>query len=49
MRKIVSLAQKAVFGVPDPVFRSGDEGFGDWVMVSILGLKTYLNHRTDGC
>ena len=41
---MVSLAQKAVVGVPKPAFRSGEGGYADWVVVSIHGLKTYLDH-----
>jgi IS5 family transposase len=42
--RIVSLAQKAVVGVPTQAFRPGDGGYADWVIVSIHGLKTYLDH-----
>jgi len=42
-RRIVSLAQKAVVGAPEPAFQPGETGFADWVIVSIHGLKTYLD------
>ncbi len=41
--RVVSLAQKAVVGTPNPAFRPGENGFSDWVIVSIHGLKTYLD------
>ena len=41
--RVVSLAQKAVVGAPDPALCRGDGGYADWVIVSIHGLKTYLD------
>lgn len=42
-RKVVTLAQKAVVGNPTPAVQRGYGGYADWVIVSIHGLKTYLN------
>ena len=39
---IVSLAQKAVVGTPAPAYRPGEEGYADWVILAIQGLKEYL-------
>ncbi|WP_252700984.1 IS5 family transposase [Natronosalvus vescus] len=41
--RVVSLAQKAVVGTPKPAVQKGNGGYADWVIVSIHGLKTYLN------
>jgi IS5 family transposase len=41
--QVVSLAQKAVVGTPNPAFQPGENGFSDWVIVSIHGIKTYLD------
>ena len=42
-RKIATLAQKAVVGNPRPAVQKGSGGYADWVIVSIHGLKTYLD------
>ena len=42
-RKDVTLAQKAVVGNAKSALRRGDGGYADWVIVSIHGLKTYLD------
>jgi IS5 family transposase len=42
-KKVVTLAQKAVVGNPSPALRRGRNGYADWVIVSIHGLKTYLD------
>ena len=42
-RHVVTLAQKAVVGNPRPAVRKGDGGYADWVVISIHGLKTYLD------
>jgi IS5 family transposase len=42
-KQVVSLAQKAVVGNPQPAVQRGEKGYADWVMVSIHGLKTYLD------
>lgn len=42
-RKVTTLAQKAVVGNAKPALRRGDGGYADWVIVSIHGLKTYLD------
>ena len=42
--KVVTLAQKAVVGVPKPAVQRGDGGYADWAIVSIHALKTYLDH-----
>jgi len=42
-RKVVTLAQKAVVGNAKPALQRGDGGYADWVIVSIHGLKTYLD------
>jgi len=41
--RVVSLVQKAVVGVPKPALQRGNGGYADWVIVSIHGLKTYLD------
>jgi hypothetical protein len=41
---VVSLAQKAVVGEPDPAFEEGEDGYADWVIVAIHGLRKYLDH-----
>jgi|SRR6056297_1953596 len=41
---IVSLAQKAVAGDPDPAYRPGKEGYDDWVVLAVQGFKEYLEH-----
>lgn len=43
MKKVVTLAQKAVVGNPKPAVQKGFGGYADWVIVSIHGLKTYLD------
>jgi len=42
-KKVVTLAQKAVVGNPRPAVQRGENGYADWVIVSIHGLKTYLD------
>ena len=42
-RKVVTLAQKVVVGNAKPALQRGDGGYADWVIVSIHGLKTYLD------
>jgi len=42
--RVVSLAQKAVVGEPDPAFQEGEDGYADWVIVAIHGLREYLDH-----
>jgi IS5 family transposase len=41
--RVVSLAQKAVVGAAKPAVQRGNGGYADWVIVSIHGLKTYLD------
>jgi len=41
--KVVTLAQKAVIGKAKPPLHRGDGGDAEWVIVSIHGLKTYLD------
>ena len=43
-KKVVTLAQKAVVGNAKPALQRGDGGYADWVIVSIHGLKTYLDN-----
>jgi len=42
--RVVSLAQKAVVGLPAPAYRPGEEGYADWVILAVQGLKEYLGH-----
>jgi IS5 family transposase len=42
--RIVSLAQKAVAGEPAPAYEPGENGYADWVIVAIHGLRKYLDH-----
>ena len=42
--RVVSLAQKAVVGEPDPAYEEGENGYADWVIVAIHGLREYLDH-----
>jgi len=42
-KKVVTLAQKAVVGNAKPALQPGDGGYADWVIVSVHGLKTYLD------
>jgi len=42
-KKVVTLAQKAVVGNPKPAVQKSFGGYADWVIVSIHGLKTYLD------
>jgi len=42
-KKVVTLAQKAVVGNAKPAIQRGEDGYADWVIVSIHGLKTYLD------
>ena len=41
--RLVSLAQKAVIGNPKLAVQKGFGGYADWLIVSIHGLKTYLD------
>jgi IS5 family transposase len=41
---VVSLAQKAVVGQLAPAYRPGNEGYADWVILAVQGLKEYLGH-----
>ncbi|WP_049892440.1 IS5 family transposase [Natronococcus amylolyticus] len=43
-KTVVSLAQKAVAGDPEPAYRPGKDGYADWVILAIQGLKEYLGH-----
>lgn len=43
-KKVVSLAKKAVGGPPAPAYRPGEEGYADWVILALQGLKEYLDH-----
>ncbi len=43
--KFVSLAQKAVVGTPAPAYRPGEDGYADWVVLAVQGLKEYLAIR----
>jgi len=42
--RVVSLTKKAVGGDPDPAFEGGEDGYGDWVIVAIHGLRECLDH-----
>jgi hypothetical protein len=42
-KQVVTLAQKAVVGNPKPAVQKGFGGYADWLIVSIHGLKTYLD------
>jgi IS5 family transposase len=42
-KNVVTLAQKAVVGSAKPALQRGEGGYADWVIVSIHGLKTYLD------
>ena len=42
--KLVSLAKKAVAGVPSPAIKNSCGRYADWVIFSIRGLKEYLGH-----
>ena len=41
---VVSFAQKAVAGEPAPAYRPGEDGYADWVILAVQGLKEYLSH-----
>jgi len=43
-KRVVSFAQKAVVGDPAPAYRPGKNGYADWVILAVQGLKEYLNH-----
>jgi IS5 family transposase len=43
-KTVVSLAQKAVVGPPAPAYRPGEDGYADWVILAVQGLKEYLCH-----
>lgn len=40
---VAALAQKAVVDTPKPVVQKGFGGYGDWVIVSVHRLKTFLD------
>ena len=42
--EVVSLAENAVAGEPDPAFQPGEGGYADWLIVSLHGLREYLDH-----
>lgn len=42
--RVVSLAQKAVIGDPNPAYEEVENGYADWVIVAIHGLHEYLDH-----
>jgi IS5 family transposase len=41
--RLVSLSKKAVVGASAPSYQQGEGGYADWVIVTIHGLKTYLD------
>lgn len=41
--RCVALAKKAVVNDPDPPVRKGEGGYADWVIVTLHGLREYLN------
>ena len=43
-KHVVSFAQKAVVGEPAPAYRPGNDGYADWVILAIQGLKEYFSH-----
>ncbi|WP_425499675.1 IS5 family transposase [Halorarum halobium] len=44
-KTVVTFAQKAVAGPPVPAYRPGEDGYADWVILAVQGLKEYLNHE----
>ena len=42
--RCVALSQKAVGTGPDQPLKKGEEGYADWVILSIQGLREYLDH-----
>ena len=42
-QKVVSVAQKAVVGMPAPAVRKGESGYADWVIISIHALREYMD------
>jgi IS5 family transposase len=44
-KTVVSFAQKAVVGSPQPAYRPGKDGYADWVILALQGLKEYLSHE----
>jgi IS5 family transposase len=40
---VVTLAQKAVVGSPEPAVQKGQGGYADWLIVSMHSLREYLN------
>lgn len=40
----MSLAEKAVLGPPSPANHPGEEGYADWVIFAVEGLKEYPGH-----
>ncbi len=44
-KTVVSFAQKAVAGQPAPAYQPGKQGYADWVILAIQGLKEYLGHH----
>lgn len=43
-KRVVSLAQKAVVGQPEPAVQRGNGGYADWVIVAMHGLREHLGH-----
>ena len=43
-KRVVSFAQKAVVGEPDPAYQPGEDGYANWVILAVQGLKEYLSH-----
>ena len=41
--RCVALAKKAVVNDPDPPVKKGEGGYADWVIVTLHGLREYLN------
>ena len=41
----ISIAQKGVIGKSGPAYRLEKDGYTDWVVLAIRGLKTYLDHQ----
>lgn len=41
--RLVTLAKRAVSGVPDPAVKKGDGGYADWVVIVLHGLREYLD------
>lgn len=41
--RLVTLAKRAVSGVPDPAVKKGDGGYADWVVIVLHGLREFLD------